>query len=105
VRNLKGEYKEDLKPRIPAIKESIMKENPSMLTVSEAALIYRVGGTSESLYSAESLAKNRFLLLVVYCLFIIFFTAVTYIVPDIVLVYYPDIENIKDNNHSNGNTG
>jgi len=34
-----------------------------------------------------------FLWLVVYCLFIVFFTAVTYIVPDIVSVYYGDIEN------------
>jgi uncharacterized membrane protein len=83
----------------------MMKENPSMLTVSEAALIHKVGGTSESLYSAESLAKNRFLLLVVYCLFIIFFTAVTYIVPDIVLVYYPDIENIKGDDHPDDKTG
>ena len=105
VRYLTGEYKEDLKPRIPAIKESIIKENPSMLTVSEAALIHKVGGTSESLYSAESLANNRFLLLVVYCLFIIFFTAVTYIVPDIILVYYPDIENVKADDHSVNNNG
>lgn len=91
TRLLKGEYKEELP--IQALKDSIIKHNYPVISVSDAALIREVGGSADALYSAESLAKTRFLLLVVYCLFIIFFTAVTYIVPDIVSVYYSDIEN------------
>jgi len=90
TRLLTGEYKKEL--NIQAIKDTIIKHNPPIVAVNDAALIQEVGGKAEALYSPESLAKTRFLLLVVYCLFIIFFTAVTYIVPDIVIVYYSDIE-------------
>ncbi len=91
TRLLTGEYKNEL--NIKALKDSIIAHHPPMISVSDAALIQEVGGKSEALYTPESLAKNRFILLVVYCLFIIFFTSVTYIVPDIVIVYYGDIEN------------
>jgi hypothetical protein len=102
TRLLKGEYKKEL--NIEALKKSIIANNPPTVSVSEEALIREVGGSSEALYSSESLAKTRFLLLVVYCLFIIFFTAVTYIVPDIITVYYPEIENVTPAGNREGNS-
>jgi hypothetical protein len=93
TRVLKGEYKQELP--IAAIKDSIIRHNYPVKSVTEEALMREVGGSSEALYTAESLVQTRFLLLVVYCLFIIFFTAVSYIVPDIVTVYYSDIEDGK----------
>jgi len=58
---------------------------------------YRYCCTSFRIYIGDGFGAHiegfSFLWLVVYCLFIIFFTAVTYIVPDIVSVYYGDIEN------------
>lgn len=93
TRLIKGEYKTELD--IADMRKSILAADPGTKSITDASLIKEAGGTAEALYTPESLAQNRFLLLVVYCLFIIAFTAVSYIVPDIVSVFYSDIEDGK----------